>query len=256
MSERRSISTAGLTKEYGRTTAVSEVTLSIDGPRIVGVAGPNGAGKTVLTRLLLGLERPTRGVAHVDDVETTTLRPTDRARIGYMPQHTAVYDDLTVRQNVQFFAELYGVDDPAGATRDALDVVDLWDRRDDTIGSLSGGMVRRTSLAAALVHEPTLLFLDEPTVGLDPKLRAEMWDAFRSRRDEGALILLSTHYLGEVHRCDQVLFLRNGRVLALDTPESFLRRTGTTDLEDAFLALLDAAESTTPTAGGEGEESE
>ncbi|MFB6080777.1 MAG: ABC transporter ATP-binding protein [Haloferacaceae archaeon] len=243
---RPSITTTDLTKRYGDLTAVSDVTLAVDGPRIVGVAGPNGAGKTVLTRLLLGLVPPTSGTARIDGVETASLGPADRARIGYMPQHTAVYDDLTVRQNVRFFADLYGVEDRPAAVRRILQFVDLWDRRDDRIGTLSGGMVRRTSLAAALVHDPEIIFLDEPTVGLDPRLRATMWETFRDRRNDGALIVVSTHYLGEVHRCDRVLFLRDGAVLAFDTPESFLERTGTTDLEAAFLALLDRPS----TAGG------
>jgi ABC-2 type transport system ATP-binding protein len=234
-----SITTTELTKKFGDLTAVSEVTLSVDGPQIIGVAGPNGAGKTVLTRLLLGLLPPTSGTAHISGVETTKLRRSDRTQIGYMPQHDAVYGDLTVRQNVQFFAGLYGVGEQAAKVRAILQFVDLWDRRDDRIGTLSGGMIRRTSLAAALVHDPKMIFLDEPTVGLDPQLRANMWDMFRDRRDDGSLIMVSTHYLGEVHRCDRVLFLRDGAVLAFDTPDSFLERTGTSDLESAFLALLE-----------------
>ncbi|MFB6108225.1 MAG: ABC transporter ATP-binding protein [Haloplanus sp.] len=248
-----SITTTNLTKTYGDLTAVSDVTLSVEGPQILGVAGPNGAGKTVLTRLLLGLVAPTSGTARLDGVGTTKLRPADRAQIGYMPQRTAVYDDLTVRENVGFFADLYGVADRPAAVREMLQVVDLWERRDDRIGTLSGGMVRRTSLAAALVHDPEVIFLDEPTVGLDPTLRATMWRTFRDRRDDGALIVVSTHYLGEVDRCDRVLFLRNGSVLAVDTPAAFLDRTGTTDLEAAFLALLGSADSSDrPTGDPEG----
>lgn len=121
----------------------------------------------------------------------------------------------------------------------ALDGVDLWDRAEARIGELSGGMVRRASLACALVHDPEILFLDEPTVGLDPELRASMWEGFRERRDDGALVVVSTHYLGEVSRCDRVLFLREGSVLALDSPQGFLDRTGADDMEAAFLALLD-----------------
>jgi ABC-2 type transport system ATP-binding protein len=156
-----------------------------------------------------------------------------------MPQREALYDDLTVRVNVAFFARLYGVDDRAGAIARALDLVDLTDRADARIAELSGGMVRRTSLACAVVHEPDLLVLDEPTVGLDPELRATMWDTFREWREAGATVLVSTHYLGEVDRCDRVLFLRNGRVLALAPPATLRDRTGTATLEAAFLALLD-----------------
>ena len=149
---------------------------------------------------------------------------------------------------------LYGVEDRRSTVESALSVVDLDGRADDRIGSLSGGMVRRTSLACALVNDPEILFLDEPTVGLDPELRATMWERFRERPDDGALALVSTHYLGEARHCDQVLFLREGRVLALDSPARFRQRTGDTNLEDAFLALLEndgesGPEQTAPNGG-------
>jgi ABC-2 type transport system ATP-binding protein len=233
-----SIRVEGLTRSFGSTTALDGVDFGIDGPEIVGIAGPNGSGKTTLIRCLLGLLKPQRGSASVNGTDSTALRSTERARIGYMPQNEAVYDDLTVRENVAFFARLYGVSDRAAVDR-ALGFVDLTDRADDYVTELSGGMVRRTSLACALVHDPDVLLLDEPTVGLDPELRASMWMAFRERRDAGSLILVSTHYLGEATNCDRVLFLRDGRVLALDTPQSFLESTSTETLEDAFLALLD-----------------
>jgi ABC-2 type transport system ATP-binding protein len=169
-----------------------------------------------------------------------------------MPQHEAVYRDLTARENVAFFARLYGVDDRARAVDRALAFVDLADRADSRVADLSGGMIRRTSLACAVVHDPDVLFLDEPTVGLDPKLRATMWDGFRTRRDDGAVVMVSTHYLGEARHCDRVLFLRDGRVLAFDTPDAFLERTGTDDLEDAFLALL--ADGAADSASADGRE--
>ena len=242
-----SISVSDLHHEFGPVTALHGVDLDVDGPRIVGVAGPNGAGKTTLIRILLGLLSPTTGFASVSGTRSLSLGASDRERIGYMPQEEAVYQDLTVRQNVAFFARLYGLDDRAAAVDRAIGFVGLEDRADDRVSTLSGGMIRRTSLACALVHDPDVLVLDEPTVGLDPRLRASMWEAFRERRDEGALILLSTHYLGEATRCDDVLFLRNGRVLAFDTPERFLEETGTDDLEAAFLVLLERdGESVTP----------
>jgi ABC-2 type transport system ATP-binding protein len=234
-----SIAVSNLHHEFGPVTALHGVDLAVDGPRIVGVAGPNGAGKTTLIRILLGLLSPTTGSASVSGTPSLSLGASDRERIGYMPQEEAVYQDLTVRQNVAFFARLYGLDDRAAAVERAIEFVGLEDRADDRVSTLSGGMIRRTSLACALVHDPDVLVLDEPTVGLDPHLRASMWEAFRARRDEGALILLSTHYLGEATRCDDVLFLRNGQVLAFDTPERFLEETGTDDLEEAFLVLLD-----------------
>lgn len=232
------LSTTDLRREFGPITALDGVDLDVTGPQILGVAGPNGSGKTTLIKCLLGLLIPTAGEAAVDGTPPEGFTTADRRRIGYMPQERAIYDDLTVRENVGFFASLYGVD-ASEPVEQALSFVDLCDRAEARIGELSGGMVRRASLACALVHDPEILFLDEPTVGLDPELRASMWDGFRERRDDGALVVVSTHYLGEVSRCDRVLFLREGSVLALDSPQGFLDRTGTDDMEAAFLALLD-----------------
>ena len=234
-----SLRTVDLRREFDSTTALDGVTLDVDGPEIVGVAGPNGSGKTTLIRCLLGTLAPTAGEAAVNGTPALDFSADDRERVGYMPQTEAVYRDLTVRENVAFFARLYGVSDRAAAVDRVLAFVDLQDRADARIGELSGGMVRRTSLACAVVHDPDVLFLDEPTVGLDPELRAEMWQGFRRRRDDGALVVVSTHYLGEARNCDRVLFLRGGRVLALDSPNAFLAETGTETLEEAFLALLD-----------------
>jgi ABC-2 type transport system ATP-binding protein len=234
-----SVRTAGLGKDYGAVQALDGVDLDLSGPRILGVVGPNGSGKTTLVECLLGLTRPTAGEASLNGVDSGALGPEDRRPVGYMPQSEAVYRDLTVRENVAFFARLYGVPDRATAVDRALAFVDLDGRADARIGELSGGMVRRTSLASAVVHDPAVLVLDEPTVGLDPKLRAEMWEGFRERRERGALVVVSTHYLGEAERCDEVLFLREGSVLALDTPAALMERTDTSDLEAAFLALLD-----------------
>jgi len=249
-----SIHVDGLRRTFGPVTALDGVDLSLDGPSIVGLVGPNGAGKTTLIETLLGLLAPTAGAVRVNGTDPLAFDASDRRRLGYMPQHEAVYRDLSVRENVDFFARLYDVADREAAVGTALDIVDLGGRADDPVSALSGGMVRRTSLACALVHDPDILFLDEPTVGLDPQLRASMWDRLRARRDAGTLALVSTHYLGEARHCDRVLFLRDGRVLALDTPESFMERTGTRDLEDAFLAVLEdksvETASGTPQDGG------
>lgn len=245
------ITLEGLEKRFDDVRALDGVDLSVSGPEILGLAGPNGSGKTTLIRCLLGLLRPSGGAVTVDGVDPRRLSGAERGRLGYMPQGEALYDDLSVRGNVDFFARLYGVADRPGAVDRALELVDLTDRPDAKITALSGGMVRRTSLACAVVHEPDLLVLDEPTVGLDPELRATMWDAFRDWREAGTTVLVSTHYLGEVDRCDRVLFLRNGRELDLDTPAAIRERTGTDSLEAAFLALLDA-DGRAATTGGTG----
>jgi len=234
-----SIAVTGLRREFGSVTALDGVDLDLSGPGIVGLAGPNASGKTTLIRCLLGRLTPTAGSSAINGTASLALDPEDRRNIGYMPQREAIYEDLSPRENVGFFARLYGLDDPAAAIDRALDVVELTHRQDDPVRQLSGGMIRRSSLACAIVHEPQVLFLDEPTVGLDPELRASMWDTFRTWREAGSLILVSTHYLGEATRCDTVLFLRDGRPLAVDTPEAFLESTGTADLEAAFLDLLD-----------------
>jgi len=228
----------GLRRTYGPVTALDGVDLAIDGPEILGVAGPNGAGKTTLIETFLGLVGPTAGTVAVNGVDPQAFDADDRRRLGYMPQHESVYRDLTVRENVDFFARLYRVSDRQSAVERAIETVGLGRKADARIAALSGGMIRRTSLACAIVHDPTVLFLDEPTVGLDPELRATMWDGFRQRREDGTLLVVSTHYLEEAANCDRVLFLREGRVLALDSPAAFLERTGADDLEGAFLALL------------------
>jgi len=233
-----SVTADGLGREFGDVVALDGVDLDLAGPGIVGLAGPNGSGKTTLIRCLLGLLPPTTGSSAINGVSSRELGSKERERLGYMPQREAVYGDLSARENLAFFARLYDLPDREAAIDRALSFVDLRDRADDRVGTFSGGMVRRASLACAVLHRPDVLFLDEPTVGLDPELRAAMWRGFREWREDGALLLVSTHYLGEATNCDRVLFLRDGRVLAMDTPEAFLESTGTDDMEDAFLALL------------------
>ena len=224
----------GLVKTFGEIRAVADVSFDLVPGRIYGLLGPNGSGKTTLIRLLTGMTRPTAGHAEVLD----TVMP-DRpilSRIGYMTQSDGIYTALTVAENARFFAATYGIRDQA-TILDVLRVVDLADRQQTISGTLSGGQRRRLSLACALVHHPTVLFLDEPTVGIDPLLRVEFWAHFRRLVDDGATIVVSSHVMDEADRCDELLFVRAGKVIARGSGAELRQRAETDDLEQAFLTF-------------------
>ena len=231
----------GLVKAFGELRAVDDVTFELAPGRIYGLLGPNGSGKTTLIRLLTGLTQPTAGWAEVLGTRMPS-RP-NLSRIGYMTQADGVYAALTVAENLRFFGAAYGVegDEPVAH---ALAVVDLADRRDSIVGTLSGGQRRRLSLACALVHRPPVLFLDEPTVGVDPLLRVQFWAHFRALADAGTTIVVSSHVMDEADRCDELLFVRSGKVTARGTGQEIRTRAGTPDLEQAFLRLGGAVEVT------------
>jgi ABC-2 type transport system ATP-binding protein len=224
----------GLTKRFGRLTAVDSIDASLPAGRIYGLLGPNGSGKTTIIRLFAGLARPTSGVARVLGT-TMPSRPT-LARIGYMTQTDGIYSELSVWENVRFFAALFGVTDEA-PLRDVLELVDLADRRNTPVYELSGGMRRRLSLACALVHRPPILFLDEPTVGVDPALRVQFWSYFRDLAAAGSTLLVSSHVMDEADRCDELLLILHGRLLARGSGASIRAEAAVGDLEEAFLRL-------------------
>jgi ABC-2 type transport system ATP-binding protein len=228
------LETQALTKRFGSLTAVDSVDLALPGGRIYGLLGPNGSGKTTLIRLLAGLARPTSGVARVLGVEMPSR--SNLANVGYMTQADGIYAELSVWENIRFFAALFGIHDDA-ALRSVLDLVDLADRRAAPAYELSGGMRRRLSLACALVHGPPVLFLDEPTVGIDPALRVQFWGYFRRLAAGGATILVASHVMDEADRCDELLLIRGGRVIVRGSGEAIRREAGTNDLEAAFLKL-------------------
>ena len=228
------IVTEGVTKRFGELVAVDGIDLELPPGRIYGLLGPNGSGKTTLIRMLAGLTRPTSGHARVLGVEMPSR--SNLERIGYMTQADGVYMELSVWENVRFFAALFGVhDDPA--LRTVLDVVDLADRRNTPAFELSGGMRRRLSLACALVHHPPVLFLDEPTVGIDPALRVQFWGYFRDLAAAGATLLVASHVMDEAERCDELLLILRGRLLARGSASEIRERAGVPDLESAFLTL-------------------
>jgi ABC-2 type transport system ATP-binding protein len=221
-----------LRKAFGEIQAVDGVTFQLAAGRIYGVLGPNGSGKTTLIRLLTGLGRPTSGEARVLGVAMPSR--SNLGRIGYMTQSDGIYPELTTVENARFFAAMYGVRDRRAAEA-ALAIVELSDRAQTLAGQLSGGMRRRLSLACALVHRPPILFLDEPTVGVDPALRVQFWAHFRELVRDGTTIVVSSHVMDEADRCDELLFMRGGRIIAQGTGQELRARAGTTELEQAFL---------------------
>ena len=236
------IEAVGLEKRFGDLVAVDGVDLSLATGRIYGLLGPNGSGKTTLIRLLTGLARASRGQARVLGVVMPS-RPT-LARIGYMTQADGIYSELSVWENLRFFASLYGTVDRASLIR-ALEVVELGGRLDTPAFQLSGGLRRRLSLACALVHQPAIVFLDEPTVGIDPALRVQFWTHFRALAADGKTLLVSSHVMDEADRCDELIFMRAGRILAQGSGQQLRDRASTANLEEAFLKFAQSAPAVT-----------
>jgi ABC-2 type transport system ATP-binding protein len=226
--------TEGLTKRFGKLIAVDAIDLALPAGRIYGLLGPNGSGKTTLIRLLAGLARPTSGTATVLGVEMPSRAILER--IGYMTQADGIYAELSVWENLRFFATLYGKPDRE-SLESVLDLVALRERRNTPALELSGGMRRRLSLACALAHRPQLLFLDEPTVGIDPQLRVEFWKYFRQLASDGTTILVSSHVMDEADRCDELLLILHGKLLARGSGAEIRGQAGAATMEDAFLKL-------------------
>ena len=224
----------GLRVRRGRRTVLDGLDLHIPRGQVVGLLGPSGCGKTTLMRAIVGVQRVAGGRVEVfgQPAGSSALRH----RIGYVTQAASVYDDLTVRQNLAYFRRVLGAghDD----VERAIAATDLGENAGQLVGTLSGGQRSRVSLAAALLGSPDLLVLDEPTVGLDPLLRVELWTLFHRLADSGTSLLISSHVMDEATRCDRLLLMREGAILADQTPEGLLRETGAEDAEGAFLALL------------------
>ncbi|WP_036964497.1 ABC transporter ATP-binding protein [Promicromonospora kroppenstedtii] len=230
----------------GDRTVIDGLRLDVPAGSVVGLLGPSGSGKTTLMRAVVGVQDKVTGTVEVlDDVAGS---PALRHRVGYMTQDASVYTDLTVVQNLRYFAALAGVPSPGKAVADAVAVVDLGGHEKQRVGTLSGGERSRVSLAAALVGDPELLVLDEPTVGLDPVLRRDLWAVFRRLSAEGRTLLVSSHVMDEATQCDRLLLMRAGGLVADTTPDELLTSTGAPDAERAFLALIDAADAGSATA--------
>lgn len=231
-----------LVKQFGEVRALDGLNLSIRNGESFGLLGPNGAGKTTFIRMIAGLVSPTSGgltvLGHPIPAEAERVR----YRLGYMTQLQALYNDLSVWENVQFFARIFGMNDKAARDKrvdEVLDLVELKSRKSSLTANLSGGMKQRLSLACALVHNPELLLLDEPTVGVDPQLRQTFWGYFRTLNARGVTIIVSSHVMDEADRCDRLGLIRSGTLLAVGTPADIRAMGGSSNLEEAFLTLSD-----------------
>ncbi len=229
----------GVEFSYGPLKVLDGLSLAVHESEIFGILGANGAGKTTLMRLLIGLQKPSSGSVRVlgEAPSSSVTR-----RIGYMPQLSALYQELSARQNVDFFARMYGLSRPSRrreAVDRAIEWVDLTERQKEPLTRLSGGMRQRVSLAIALVHEPDLLVLDEPTVGLDPELRATFWEQFRDMSSSGTTLIISSHTMDDAAHCHRLAFIQEGRIVALGTPDDLRKSAGdNATLEDAFLHFV------------------
>jgi ABC-2 type transport system ATP-binding protein len=231
---------SGVSRKFEDRVVVRDIDLVVPRGTILGIIGPSGAGKTTTIRMLTGAIAPTQGTISVLGREPRRFRRSDRERIGYMAQAFNLYDDLTAGENVDFVASLFGMlfRRRRRRVREVLKVVDLWDARGRQAGKLSGGMRRRLELACALVHEPELIILDEPTAGIDPLLRATVWEELHRLRDAGRTLLVTTQHVGEAEECDAVAMIVSGQVIALAPPDELRREATDGDLLDIETATM------------------
>jgi ABC-2 type transport system ATP-binding protein len=233
------VHTERLRKTFGPLVAVDSLDLDVHRGEVFGLLGPNGSGKTTTIRMLCGLLEPTSGTATVAGFDVT--RETERVKqhIGYMSQRYGLYDDLTVYENLRFYATVYGLHGEERARRleQMLDDLHLRPRADQAAGTLSGGWKQRLALACATAHEPPVLFLDEPTAGVDPASRREFWSRIHGLAAAGTTILVTTHYMDEASQCRRLGFLSRGHLIALGTPEDVVHQFGQATVEDVFVQL-------------------
>lgn len=228
-----------LSVRLGKTfTALSDVSAVLPAGKIIGIIGPSGAGKTTLIRSIVGRQKVTSGSITIFDQAAGS--PELRSQVSYLPQELSVYADLTVQENLQYFTRMIGI--ARGRQRETvaqlLKAVDLEEHAGSLVGQLSGGQKRRVSLAIALLGAPRLLVLDEPTVGLDPVLREQLWQLFNQLADGGATLIITSHVMDEASRCHDLLLLRDGRVLAHGAPVDLCQQTNSNSVEESFIKLV------------------
>ena len=232
----------GLTKRFRDFVAVDRASFAISPGEVFGLLGPNGSGKSTTIKMICGIYPPTAGRITVGGTDVAMQPRIAKARIGYMSQRFSLYPDLTVRENVDFFARIYGLDDARLAARRArvLEQAGLADVQERVVGTLSGAMRQRLALGCALLHEPGILILDEPTSGVDPAARRRFWSLIAQLAAGGTAVLVTTHYLREAEACDRVAFIDRGVIIETDAPTRIRERTGAASLEDAFVAAIEA----------------
>ena len=224
-----SVEVIGLTKNFGPLTAVDHISFQVEEGEVFGFLGPNGAGKTTTINILCTLMRPTAGTARVAGYDVATQRNAVRQSIGLVFQDPSVDDQLTAYENLQFHAHVYNVPGGERAQRieEVLRVVELWDRRDAIVRTFSGGMKRRLEIARGILHHPSVLFLDEPTLGLDPQTREHVWEyILELQRAHGITIFMTTHYMDEAEHCHRIAIIDQGKIVALDTPDALKGMVG------------------------------
>jgi len=235
------IEVVGLVKRYGDRAALTGVTFKVERGEIVGFLGPNGAGKTTTIKMLTGLLAPTGGTGEVAGHDIRTDTEWIKRRIGYMSQLFSLYNDLTVEENIEFFAGLYDVRRASYVGRRdwILDMAGLREHRKRLTGELPLGWKQRLALGIAMIHEPPILFLDEPTSGVDPLSRRNFWDLIYGLADQGTTVFVSTHYMEEAEYCHRIALMNRGKLIALDTPAALKVSIGAATLEEVFVTMVE-----------------
>ena len=230
-----------LVKAFGAFKAVDDVSLTVAKGEIFGFLGPNGAGKSTTIRMLCGLLTPTSGRASVAGYDVATQPESIRRNIGYMSQRFSLYDDLTIEENIDFFSGIYGVPKERRAARKqyVIDMAGIEERRHTMTRLLAGGWKQRLALGCAILHEPPILFLDEPTSGVDPIARRSFWDLIYQLSGDGHTVFVSTHYMDEAEYCHRLALMYRGRMIALGTPSELKQQSGLPSMEDVFVHLIE-----------------